>query len=225
MPMIACSGWSNRARMKVRIEAQEAVHRVQAFPGAGAQTVAIQHGDRGDRTGAAFPDETRRRSAGLSADRDADPGQGVQYIQADLQRARRLRQGECAGDRFRQADRAGRRKTGSMDRATTIPMSPSCAPATGVPTPPDNVWGHFHANFPEIWLVVEGTQQFLVEGEKLLTVDGRRPGGTPTGRWHRASPMASAPPPGSPIFRARTTCTGTSRSRPRRQLTRAGAIT
>ena len=41
----------------------------------------------------------------------------------------------------------------------------------GVPTPPDNVWGHFHANFPEIWLIIEGTQQFLVEGEKLVTVE------------------------------------------------------
>ena len=40
----------------------------------------------------------------------------------------------------------------------------------GVPTPPDNVWGHYHANFPEIWLIIEGTQQFLVEGEKLVTV-------------------------------------------------------
>jgi mannose-6-phosphate isomerase-like protein (cupin superfamily) len=64
---------------------------------------------------------------------------------------------------------------------------------TGVPTPPDNIWGHFHANFPEIWLIVEGTQQFLVEGEKLITVKDGDLVGAPTGRWHRAMPFGDGP--------------------------------
>jgi mannose-6-phosphate isomerase-like protein (cupin superfamily) len=63
----------------------------------------------------------------------------------------------------------------------------------GVPTPPDNVWGHFHANFPEFWLVIEGTQQFLVEGEKLLTVGDGDLVAAPTGRWHRAMPYGEGP--------------------------------
>jgi len=63
----------------------------------------------------------------------------------------------------------------------------------GVPTPPDTEWGHFHANFPEIWLIIEGTQQFLVEGEKLVTVHDGDLVATPTGRWHRALPAGDGP--------------------------------
>lgn len=63
----------------------------------------------------------------------------------------------------------------------------------GVPTPPDTVWGHFHANFPEIWLIAEGTQQFLVEGEKLITVGDGDLVNAPTGRWHRAMPYGDGP--------------------------------
>jgi mannose-6-phosphate isomerase-like protein (cupin superfamily) len=63
----------------------------------------------------------------------------------------------------------------------------------GVPTPADNVWGHFHANFPEIWLITEGTQQFLVEGEKLVTVTDGDLVAAPTGRWHRAMPYGDGP--------------------------------
>jgi len=63
----------------------------------------------------------------------------------------------------------------------------------GAPTPPDNQWGHFHANFPEIWLIIEGTQQFLVEGEKLITVSDGDLVGAPTGRYHRASPSGEGP--------------------------------
>jgi mannose-6-phosphate isomerase-like protein (cupin superfamily) len=65
--------------------------------------------------------------------------------------------------------------------------------AKGAPTPPDNVWGHFHANFPEIWLIIEGTQQFLVEGEKLVTVTDGDLVAAPTGRWHRAMPYGDGP--------------------------------
>jgi len=63
----------------------------------------------------------------------------------------------------------------------------------GVPTPPDTVWGHFHANFPEIWLIAEGTQQFLVEGEKLITVTDGDLVNAPTGRSHRAMPYGNGP--------------------------------
>jgi mannose-6-phosphate isomerase-like protein (cupin superfamily) len=63
----------------------------------------------------------------------------------------------------------------------------------GVPTPPDTEWGHFHANFPEIWLIVEGTQQFLVEGEKLVTVTDGDLVAAPTGRYHRAMPYGDGP--------------------------------
>jgi mannose-6-phosphate isomerase-like protein (cupin superfamily) len=63
----------------------------------------------------------------------------------------------------------------------------------GAPTPPDNQWGHFHANFPEIWLIIEGTQQFLVEGEKLITVSDGDLVGAPTGRYHRATPYGDGP--------------------------------
>ncbi len=63
----------------------------------------------------------------------------------------------------------------------------------GAPTPPDNQWGHFHANFPELWLIIEGTQPFLVEGEKLITVSDGDLVGAPTGRYHRGSPSGEGP--------------------------------
>jgi mannose-6-phosphate isomerase-like protein (cupin superfamily) len=63
----------------------------------------------------------------------------------------------------------------------------------GLPTPPDSEWGHFHENFPEFWLIVEGTQQFLVEGEKLVTVHDGDLVATPMGRWHRAEPFGDGP--------------------------------
>ena len=63
----------------------------------------------------------------------------------------------------------------------------------GVPTPPDTEWGHMHANFPEFWLIVEGTQQFLVEGEKLVTVKDGDLVATTEGRYHRAEPYGDTP--------------------------------
>jgi mannose-6-phosphate isomerase-like protein (cupin superfamily) len=65
--------------------------------------------------------------------------------------------------------------------------------AKGVPTPPPTSWGHFHENFPEFWLIVEGQQQFLVEGEKLVTVGDGDLVATPIGRWHRAEPYGDGP--------------------------------
>jgi mannose-6-phosphate isomerase-like protein (cupin superfamily) len=63
----------------------------------------------------------------------------------------------------------------------------------GVPTPPPTEWGHMHENFPEFWLIIEGTQQFLVEGEKLVTVGEGDLVATPIGRWHRASAAGDGP--------------------------------
>ena len=65
--------------------------------------------------------------------------------------------------------------------------------AKGVPTPPSTSWGHFHANFPEIWLVIEGAQEFLVEGEKLVTARDGDLVAAPTGRYHRASASGEGP--------------------------------
>lgn len=65
--------------------------------------------------------------------------------------------------------------------------------ANGIPTPPPTNWGHFHENFPEFWLIIEGTQQFLVEGEKLVTVHNGDLVATPIGRWHRAEPYGDGP--------------------------------
>jgi mannose-6-phosphate isomerase-like protein (cupin superfamily) len=63
----------------------------------------------------------------------------------------------------------------------------------GVPTPPSTSWGHFHENFPEFWFILEGTQQFLVEGEPLVTAVQGDLVATPIGRWHRASAYGDGP--------------------------------
>jgi mannose-6-phosphate isomerase-like protein (cupin superfamily) len=39
----------------------------------------------------------------------------------------------------------------------------------GIPTPPPTNLGHFHENMVELWIVLEGTLDFLVEGEPLIT--------------------------------------------------------
>lgn len=63
----------------------------------------------------------------------------------------------------------------------------------GVTTPTSSCWGHFHANFPEFWLILEGTQQFLVEGEQLVTVHEGDLVAAPTNRWHRANASGDGP--------------------------------
>jgi mannose-6-phosphate isomerase-like protein (cupin superfamily) len=50
-----------------------------------------------------------------------------------------------------------------------------------------------HANFPEFWLIVEGKQDFLVEGEKLVTVSDGDLVATTEGRWHRATAAGDGP--------------------------------
>ncbi len=43
--------------------------------------------------------------------------------------------------------------------------------SAAVPTPPDTQWGHFHENFAEFWVVMEGREEFLIEGEPLIKAD------------------------------------------------------
>ncbi len=56
----------------------------------------------------------------------------------------------------------------------------------GVPTPPDTNFGHFHENFAEFWLVMEGKEEFLIEGVPLITADVGDIVFAPEERWHRA---------------------------------------
>jgi mannose-6-phosphate isomerase-like protein (cupin superfamily) len=61
----------------------------------------------------------------------------------------------------------------------------------GIPTPPDDSWGHFHENFPEFWIILEGQEQFLIQGEKLVTADVGDIVFAPDERWHRATHFGS----------------------------------
>ncbi|HWC64401.1 MAG TPA: hypothetical protein VG501_12305 [Rhizomicrobium sp.] len=61
----------------------------------------------------------------------------------------------------------------------------------GIPPPPDDSWGHFHENFPEFWIVLEGQEQFLIQGEKLITADVGDIVFAPEERWHRATHFGS----------------------------------
>lgn len=56
----------------------------------------------------------------------------------------------------------------------------------GVPTPPDTSWGHFHENFAEFWLIMEGKEEFLIEGVPLITAEFGDIVFAPDQRWHRA---------------------------------------
>jgi mannose-6-phosphate isomerase-like protein (cupin superfamily) len=55
-----------------------------------------------------------------------------------------------------------------------------------VPTPSATDFGHFHENFAEFWLVMEGQEQFLIEGEPLITAEVGDIVFAPEERWHRA---------------------------------------
>jgi mannose-6-phosphate isomerase-like protein (cupin superfamily) len=120
------------------------------------------------------------------------PVKGVQYIQAAYSGGGEYDKVNVPYIDFEKQIVQGGEKTGVWIRDdhtyVTILRSPK-----GVPTPPDNQWGHFHANFPEIWLIIEGTQQFLVEGEKLITVSEGDLVAAPTGRYHRATPYGDGP--------------------------------
>ena len=56
----------------------------------------------------------------------------------------------------------------------------------GVPTPPDTNFGHFHENFAEFWLIMEGKEEFLIEGVPLISADVGDIVFAPEERWHRA---------------------------------------
>ena len=62
----------------------------------------------------------------------------------------------------------------------------------GTPAKPGDL-GHFHENFPEFWLIIEGQQQFLVEGEKELTIGDGDVMQARIGDWHRALPAGEGP--------------------------------
>jgi quercetin dioxygenase-like cupin family protein len=53
--------------------------------------------------------------------------------------------------------------------------------------PPENDWGHFHANLPEVWLVIEGKIDLKVSGEPLVTGELGDVIMAANNRWHRAS--------------------------------------
>ena len=57
----------------------------------------------------------------------------------------------------------------------------------GAPVPPPTQWGHFHENFDELWIVLEGQEDFLVEGEKLIGATTGDIVFAPRERWHRAT--------------------------------------
>ena len=57
----------------------------------------------------------------------------------------------------------------------------------GIPTPPDTNFGHFHENFAEFWIVMEGKEEFLIEGVPLITADVGDVVFAPEERWHRAT--------------------------------------
>ena len=58
--------------------------------------------------------------------------------------------------------------------------------APGVPTPLPSSWGHFHENFAEFWVVMEGKLEFLIEGEPLIRAEVGDIVFAPEERWHRA---------------------------------------
>ena len=57
----------------------------------------------------------------------------------------------------------------------------------GIPTPPADNFGHFHENFAEFWLIMEGKEDFLIEGVPLITAEFGDILFAPEERWHRAT--------------------------------------
>ena len=57
----------------------------------------------------------------------------------------------------------------------------------GVATPPSTSVGHFRANYPGLWFVLEGKEEFLIEGEPLITAEQGDVVFSPVGRWHRVT--------------------------------------
>ena len=59
--------------------------------------------------------------------------------------------------------------------------------AKGEPDPADTEWGHFHENFPEFWIVLEGQEDFLIQGEPIVHAMVGDIVFAPDERWHRAT--------------------------------------
>lgn len=57
----------------------------------------------------------------------------------------------------------------------------------GQAAPPPTNLGHFHVDYSEFWLILEGKIDYLIEGEKLFTAEPGDVVFAPQGRWHRAS--------------------------------------
>ncbi len=62
----------------------------------------------------------------------------------------------------------------------------------GIPTPPDSNYGHFHENFAEFWIVLEGKLDFLIEGVPPITANVGDIVFAPEERWHRATSGGTA---------------------------------
>ena len=56
-----------------------------------------------------------------------------------------------------------------------------------MPDPPASNWGHFHENWPEIWLDLDGEQDYLIEGEPLIHAHQGDIVFAPAERWHRVT--------------------------------------
>ena len=72
-------------------------------------------------------------------------------------------------------------------KTPTCPRWKFSAGPRASPLPPDTDWGHFRANYPGFWFVLEGKQNFLIEGEKPFTAGEGDVVFAPVGRFHRVT--------------------------------------
>jgi quercetin dioxygenase-like cupin family protein len=57
----------------------------------------------------------------------------------------------------------------------------------GVAVPADSEVGHYRANYPGLWFVLEGTENFLLEGVAPFAAQAGDVVFAPVGRWHRVT--------------------------------------
>jgi mannose-6-phosphate isomerase-like protein (cupin superfamily) len=57
----------------------------------------------------------------------------------------------------------------------------------GPPAAPPTALGHYRANYPGLWFVLEGQETFLIEGEPLITAEQGDVVFAPVGRWHNVT--------------------------------------
>ena len=55
----------------------------------------------------------------------------------------------------------------------------------GIPRPPDTDRGHMHIDYGELWLILEGKTDYLIEGLPFFTADEGDVVYVPAGRFHR----------------------------------------